>query len=145
MSGNQYGGRPRRSAAPVVALVLGVIALLIGAAALGFAAQYKPTLENAIANGGEVLSSDSYNVIRGIGFVALVVGGVAVLGGIVGLASRPSVVVQPPQQPVYYGQQPQWQNPAPQQWVAPAAPPAPAAVAAPPVAAPPPDAAQRVG
>jgi hypothetical protein len=155
MSSQYYGGRPRRSAAPIVAIIVGTITLLVGAAALAAAAQYKPTLENALSNGGEVLSPDSYNSIHGVGLAFLVMGGVALLGGIVGLASRPAVAVQAPGG-VYYGQQPQpWHNPpAAQAWAPPAVgqqQPAPPQQWAPPGAirsaatAPPPDAAHRVG
>lgn len=45
MSALHVGPRPRRSAAPAIALIIGVIALLIGAALLAVAAEYKPTVE----------------------------------------------------------------------------------------------------
>lgn len=143
MSGS-YATVPRkRSAGPIILLILGIIGLLVGGAALVFAAEYKPTIENVLSNGGDVLSQSDYDAVRAFGFGCLVVGGIMALAGFIGLVSRPSVVVQPaPLQ--------QWAQPHPQYGYQ-APPPAPVQHgngqwAPPPVpAAPPPDPAQRVG
>jgi hypothetical protein len=89
MSG-QYGGvRSKRSPVPIIALVVGVLVLLIGAAALAVAAEYKPSIENVLSNPGrDLLTPDGYDAVRAVGFVALAIGGLCVLGGIIGLATR---------------------------------------------------------
>lgn len=139
MSAHYAGVQPRRSAGPAIALVIGIVVLLVGGALLAFAAAYEPTIENVLANKGEVLAKDDYDLIHAAGFVALAIGGFALLGGIVGLVARPAgtvpqvqMVPQPPYrgQPYQYpSQQPQWAPPPTERGTWP----------------PPPDPAQRAG
>lgn len=149
MSGQYAGAQRQRSVLPIVVIVIGVIALLIGGVTLAVAAEAKPTLENALADPtGDLLTQEAYERTRNFGIAVLVIGALCIVGGIVALTRRSSpnpaqpqpVYYAQPQQPVHHAYQPQ-----PQPWAPPPAPPPPPPAAPGAWQAPPPDASQRVG
>ncbi|HKP89228.1 MAG TPA: hypothetical protein VJT75_04570 [Thermoleophilaceae bacterium] len=74
-------------------LILSLLLLVLpGIAVLGFAEKHKPTLTNALANGGDVLTPSAYQGVHAFALLMLVGGAVLALICIVRMASRPAAV-----------------------------------------------------
>ncbi len=83
------GGRPR-TVLGVVSLLVGAVVLVLAIGAHVYASEHKPTFENVLSHGGDVLSRHSYDALRAFAWVATVGGIVALISGLVLLISRPA-------------------------------------------------------
>ena len=72
----------------MVLVAIGLFLTVGGIAGLALVSEYKPTLENALAHGGDVLSPSGYKQVKLIATAALVAGVISLVAGLILLAAH---------------------------------------------------------